>query len=219
MLKELSAKIQEILSSEKPALSAQESAALQNALMACSKSTAKALSEMIRIEVNAAPCSLKIRMFDDIPKLFNPDDGTAAVLCNRIIGTFNGAIIISSSLSNIVRIAEIFLHKKHGYFKYLDSENMSVIKELSTILSGYYITALNELLKTSYTLGKPSLSVGSYKMIDKLATDMDMTSQNAKECFVLTFETDFFVAKRDIKMKTLLLLKKEDIERIAMKLR
>lgn len=209
MFEKISSLIRNAGSPDKMSLTNKELRALESKLNVCSENISNALFEMIRIKVNTSPSLIKVAPLKTIP-VFMGDDKNITVLYNGIIGTSNGSIMLSAPLADIIKISEIFLHKQHGYFKELNTENLSVIKELSTILAGYYITALNELTDGSYAVLKPALSVGSHGLTDKLIENIGMNPQSS-ETDVLIFGKDFFIESEQITIRALLLLKKDDV--------
>ena len=209
MFEKISSLIRNAGSPDKMSLTDKELRVLESKLNVCSGNISNALFEMIRIKVDTSPSLIKVTPLKNVPGLMGSDKNIT-VLYNGIIGTSNGSVMLSAPLNEIIKMSEIFLHKQHGYFKELNSENLSVIKELSTILAGYYITALNELTDGSYAILKPTLSVGSHGMADKLIENLNMNPESSK-IDVLIFEKDFFVESENITIRALLLLKKDDV--------
>ncbi|VVB60088.1 Uncharacterised protein [uncultured archaeon] len=218
MLESLSARLQKTFIPEKISVPESERRVLEDKLTVCSNNTAKALYQMINAKVDAFPAELRVAMIDEIPRLLNPYDVTTTVLSDKIIGTSNSLIILSAPLKDIVKIADIFLHKERGYFKDITNENVHVIKEFVNILAGYYATALNELLDTSYTTSEPFLSVDPYRVLEsdphKLVRNLGFCAAGEEESSALVFETDFNIPEYDVKMKITLLAGKEDAKNI-----
>jgi len=178
--------------------------------VSCSNQATKALSEMLNKKVNTISNSPKILLINKVPKSLNPKDVSTTILYTQLIDTIKGIIVISSSLKNILKIADIFLRKEPGYFKDLSDENIPVIKELANILAGHYVTALNNLLGIKYELSEPVLSVNPYRAIE----DFDFGPVYVEEIHVLMLKTSFNIVQERIKEDVVLLFKKEFIREL-----
>ena len=183
---------------------------LKNMWVSCSNQTAKALSEMLNKKVKTSSISPKVLLINKIPKLLNPRDVSTTILYMQLIDTVKGVIVISSPLKNILRMADIFLRKESGYFKDLSDENIPVIKELASVLAGYYVTALNNSFGTNYELSEPFLSVNPYRAIE----DFDFGPVYVEEIHVLMFKTSFNIAQEGIKKDIILLFREESTKEL-----
>ncbi len=179
----------------------------------CSGETARALSEMMNKKVSAAADSPKVLLINDVPKLLNSEDPATTLLFTRMSGAVEGIIIVSSTADNILKTADIFLHKPLGYFKNLSDENVSVIKELANIMAGYYITALNHILHATCDSSMPELSINPRRAIENFG----FGSVYTEEILVLTLKAKFEI-EGGIKEDILLLFKKNDIKKILERL-
>lgn len=219
MFEGLSSRIEGTFSPGKISISDSQLRIIGDALTVCSNNIAKALSDMIKTSVDAALPSAKVISVSDIPEMLGSRGSPAAVMSNRIIGTSHGVIIMSSSLRDILRIADIFLHKQRGYFTELNGENISVIREFSDIVAGYYITALNGLLDAGYKLSASSIMIDPYRVIEKdsyrIIRDLGLCADSVEESNALVFETDFCIPEYGINMRTILLFKKEDVRNMV----
>ncbi len=218
MLESLSARLQKTFVQERISVPARALRVLEDKLTVCSNKTARAVYMMINVKADAFPAALRTVTADEIPNLLNSHDVTTTVLSDKIIGTANSIVVLSAPLKDIVKIADIFLHKQRGYFKDITNENVHVIKEFVNILAGYYATALNELLDTNYTTSEPSLSIDPYRVLEndphKLIRNLGFGSAGEDESSALVFETDFSIPEYDIKMKITLLSGKEDVKKM-----
>jgi len=212
MFEKLSFLIPKKTLSEDTPLSGTDLRILENKLNVCSGNISRAMFEMIGLKVSVLPSIITVASLKNIPN-YADSDNNIVILYNGIIGTSNGSVMLSAPINSILKMAEIFLHKQHGYFEELNAENLSVIKEFSIILAGYYITALNELTNLSYAVHKPSLSVGSHGLMAKMMDNLNMALESA-EVEVLLFGNDFYIESEDVKLRMLLLLKKEDALKI-----
>lgn len=187
-----------------------EKAILTDMMADCSNKTAKALSEMIQQYVDVAGVSSGVLLINDVPKLMNPENIASLILFTKLRGKMNGAIMISATIKNMLKMADIFLHKPLGHFKDLSDENASVIKELGNILAGYYITALNRALQTNYASGTPILSINPHRAIEEIGLGPVYT----KKIYVLVLEANLRVDKENINENITILFKKESTEKI-----
>ncbi len=175
----------------------------------CSKKASEALSEMINLKVNMTSTSLNILPINDVPKLLNPEDVSTVLLYTKLSGLAYGTIIISAPSENILRMADIFLHKPKGYFRDFSAENVSVIKELANIIAGYYITALNHLLRTTYASSDIALSINPRRAIEEFGFGSIYT----EDIPVLMLKASLEI-EGGIKEDATILFKKKDISKI-----
>jgi chemotaxis protein CheY-P-specific phosphatase CheC len=188
-----------------------ESNILKNMWVSCSNKTAKAFSEMINRKVNVSSTSLKIVLINEVPQLLNLEDITTTVVFMQLLGSIKGVLILSSPLKNILKIADIFLHREPGHFKDLSDENLPVIKELASILAGYYATTLNKIFDTNYQLSTPFLYVNPYRAIERFG----FGSVYKEEIRVLSFKASFDIAQEGIKNDIILLFREDSTEKIV----
>ena len=214
MLNELSSLLKGKFSSEKTQLSDDELHNVEKKLVVCSKDIIKAVLEMINLDVNITKCSLSVVKFHDVPKQLNIYDESVVMIYNGIVGADGGTIIVYAPVNEMARITEIFLHKERGYFRDLSDENISVIKEFSTIVADYYITALNSMSGSKYAISKPSLSTGLYKVRLKIKEHVSINSSDIEQNYFLAFQTDFCIGKNAMNLNTLLLLSTDDVKKL-----
>lgn len=191
-----------------------EEEVLKSMMIDCSKKTANALSEMINMPINLSSTSLDILLINTLPEQMNPEDITTTVLYTPLKGSIKGVIVMSASLRNMLHMADIFLHKPKGYFKDLNDQNISVIKELTNILTDYYITALNSALHTNYRSSTPELSINPHRAIEEFG----LGSVYADEIYVLVLKTEFAINQENIKETIFILFEKNEIKKILEKL-
>lgn len=183
---------------------------LKKMWISSSDKTTKALSEMINRKVDVTSTSLKILLINEVPKLLNPSNITTTLVYIQLIGAIKGVIIISSTLKNMLKMADILLHKELGYFKDLSDENIPVIKELGNILAGYYVTALNDLLGIKYEFSDPSLSINPYRMIEELG----FGPVYKENIYVLMFKATLNIGQERIKKDIVLLFRRESLKEL-----
>lgn len=188
---------------------------LEKALKAGSDNAAKALSNMTGAKTEYSPKPLQIRAIKDVLDFLNIYDTNTIILPTKIVGTDKSTIVLSASLDSILKLSSIFLHKDFSYFKSINSENASTIKEISDILAGYYVSELNRLLNSNYTIFSPPLLVNPYRVIeiDAHKTIEALDLMNGAD-HAMVFRTDYKIPKFDILLKDILLLRNKDSEKI-----
>lgn len=187
-----------------------ESKLLKKMWSSCSELAAKALKEMINREVKVSSSVLKVLLLNEVPKLLNPEEISTTIFFIKLKDEINGVILLSSSLKDMLRMADIFLKKEKGYFKDLSDENLPILKELTNILSGYFINALQKLFEAKYILSEPFLSVNPFRAIEEFG----FGQVYKEEIYTLVFSSEFEIPEEKIKQKIVLLFKSEDAEKI-----
>lgn len=210
MLDGLSGRLQKLFAHNATFVPKAEAKILESMWISCSRKTARALSETINSRVEVGAGSLEVLLINSVPKLLNPHSLETIVLWNKIVGSAGGVVVISSSLRDILGLADILLHKERGYFRDLSRENTSVIKELGDMLAGYSITALNEILGTTYALSEPKLSVNPYRAIESF----ELGKVYTEEIYVLVFRSRLEAAGENIRLDNMMLFKKENARKI-----
>lgn len=187
-----------------------EQEALADMMKRCTEEAAKALSEMISRKVDIASTAAEVMQINNVPKRMNPNDVTTTVLFTKLSGALKCVVVISSTLKNILKMADIFLHKESGYFKDLSEENISVIKEFANIITGYYVSALNAALGVKYALIAPALSVNPHRAIE----EFDFGSIYTEKIGVLLLEANIRVPADGIDEKIIIVFRAKDMRRI-----
>ena len=191
-------------SSEKGgSLSKAERKKLNSVWISCSAKAVKALTQTLGREVELKSFSTKFMLINDVPNLLNPEDITTTIVWMRVVGEINGVIVLCSSLSNIMKLADILLHKEIGHFKDLSEENMTVINELGNVVAGYYMDTLVKLFNLQ--LEKPKLSVNPYRAIEFFG----LGEVYRGKINVLLFESDFSIPQHTIDGEVILLFREE----------
>jgi chemotaxis protein CheY-P-specific phosphatase CheC len=193
-------------------LSKVERKKLNDLWISCSANAVKALSQTLSREVELKSFSTKFMLINDVPKLMNPEDITTTVVWMRIGGEIGGVIVLCCSLSSMLKLADMLLHKEIGYFKDLSDENMAVINELGNIVAGYYMDTLVKLF--SLKLEKPSLSTNPHKAIEFFG----LGEVYREKIDVLLFESSFSIPEHTIEGKVILLFREELKEMILPRL-
>ncbi len=211
MLENLTADIQRIFAHKDVSLPQAQANIIGDMWISCSNETAKALSETISSKVKVKSASLDILLINSVPRLLSPDNTATIVLWTKTIGSASGVVILSSTLKDMLALADRLLKKERGYFKDLSKENTSVIKELADLIAGYFVTALNKMLNTTYGLSPPNLSVNPYRAIEEFGLGKVYT----EEVRVLMLKAGFIIIEEGIKLDMIVLFRKENMEKIV----
>jgi len=191
-----------------------EEETLNNMMSEFSKETANALSAMINKKVELSSASSKITLINDIPRLLNPEGSATTMIFTKLSGGIRCVVVLSSTLKNITKLANLLLHKPEGYFEKLGTENTSAIKELADILIGYYITGLNHALNAEYHSTMPIISLNPVRSIEEFGFGPIYTEQ----IHVLMLKASFSIPEENIKKEMTIIFKKESLERLFEKL-
>lgn len=178
------------------------------------KSMITALSEMTRREVKTDSYSFRKILANNVPKYLNPKELSFLMSYVKISGAFNGVIVIASTLRDILKLVDILLHRKIGYYKALDEENLPVVKELTNILQGYYFTSVSNIFGDEVKWGKTFVSTNAFRALE----DFDLGRIYVEEIDVMMFEAAITVKDEKSGFKAVLLFKEEDIRKILDKL-
>ena len=178
------------------------------------KNMASALSEMIRKDVKIVSCSLRRIWVNMVPKFLNPQEVSFLMVYTKILRNLNGVIAFTSSLKNILKIIDILLHKKIGYYNALSQENLPVIKELGNVLNGYYLTSLSNIFGNEISWEYPRISTNAYRVIE----DFEFNHIYIQKIYVLMFNGKLSIDYAKIRFQMLLLLKEESARKLLDKL-
>jgi chemotaxis protein CheC len=159
----------------------------------------QALSKTLNKNVTLKSTQTRVGTLKEIPKLLNPDQLAIAVVTVRIKGIINGVIFVFAEQKDMIAFADILLRKKIGTSKNLDETNISVIKELGNLLSGYYAEDFIKLIEASISLQKPDFGFNEYRAIEKTG----LGKVYAQEINVLMFESEFTLEVEGFKARVL----------------
>ena len=161
-----------------------------------------ALSQTLSKKASISNVFVDILKLGEVPSILNPDNSYTGVVWGEISGVFNGVVVLSAEVKHILMLAEYLLHKPKGFFKDLSDENVSVIKEVTNIIAGYYIDSLNFFFDKGLVLGKVNLSVNSFKAVEFFG--LGKTYDESNEVFVLEnkFKIEGVVSKTFIITKS-----------------
>jgi chemotaxis protein CheY-P-specific phosphatase CheC len=111
----------------------------------------------------------KLKMFslqlNSIPKKMNPKDVKTVVVWN-VIKDPRSVVAISSKSDNVLKFADMLLHKEIGFYKGLSDENVGVICEVENIISGYFVDTFTKILNDKIITEEPQFSVNPSKSIE-----------------------------------------------------
>lgn len=174
------------------------------------KETCEALSKMIRKDVKISSVSVRRIWINQVPRLLNPKEVSFTLISTKIFGKINGVILLACSLKDILKLAELLLHKEIGYYKALDEENLPVIIELTNVLQGYYISYLVKLFGAEISWSSPSLYTNAYRAIE----EFDFGPIYIEKIYAHMLNANFEVKSEKISFKMLLLFKDSEIKKV-----
>jgi len=182
---------------------------LKKVWISSTEKAAKALSEMIQRDVKVVSTSFRITLLNNLPKLINSRRVTTTIVYNQIKDDIKGVMLLSSSLRGILKLVEILLHKKIGYYKVLSDENIPVIRELWNVVSGYYLSFLVKLFERGLSWERPTISTNPGRAIE----NFNFGPVYKKKIYVLTFSSVIAIP-REVAVQIVLLFKKESMDKL-----
>ncbi len=178
------------------------------------KAVVDALSKMTRKDIKIIKCSFKKVRANRVPIFLNPKELSFFLSYNKITGAINGVVAIACSLEDILKLADILIHKKIGYYTALSEENLPVIRELTNILQGYYLTSLLNIFGTEINWEGPFISTNAYRAVE----DFDFGPIYIEKIYVFMFYAKLLFKDEKIKFQALLFFKDVDIRQLLDKI-
>ncbi len=184
-----------------------DSKLMENALMGmwitCSNNAIKAISGTMQKEAEIKSQSIKRMSLKDVPKFLDSDSHKSTIVWMQLKGEVEGAILMSFSVDDILKLENILLHKKVEYFQTLSEENTVVIKELAKIIAYFYMEELVKLF--DFKLKDPSLSTSPYRVPEFLG----MGDTENDSIGVLALEALMNIPQEDISVNVFLLFRED----------
>lgn len=169
-----------------------------------------AFSKTINKEIEIVKNTVKIISVKELSELLKASSLESTVSWNRISGGIYGAFLLSATAGDILKLADILLHKETGHFKDLNNENVSVITTVTTLIADYYMDTLVNLFGKKIKLEKAHLSTNVYKATEYFV-DKDAYDKNED---LLIFETDFLIPENNFNGKTILFFLEKSVKKI-----
>lgn len=149
----------------------------------------QALASTLGSAVILKSSETRMGILKEIPSLLNPAQSAVTVVTIKLKGTVSGVIFVFANQSDMLGFADMLLHKAVGTSKNLDDSNISVIKELGNILSGYYVEAFIKMIGSDVKMSIPEIGFNEFRVIEK--TGFGNVYQD--DINVLMFESEFCI--------------------------
>lgn len=118
---------------------------------------ATALSQLVGKRILITVPQASVIPLKDIPKLVGDPNTLVAGLFLTILGDATGKILLLLPRESAVNLADMLLKQPMGSSKILSELGHSAIKEAGNILTGAYLSALNEFLGMLLLISVPTL--------------------------------------------------------------
>ena len=118
---------------------------------------ATALSQLLRKRISITVPQASVISLAQIPHLVGDPDTLVAGLILSILGDATGKILLLFPRDSALRLADMLLKQPEGTSKILSEMGHSAIKESANILTGAYLSALNEFLGMLLLISVPTL--------------------------------------------------------------
>jgi chemotaxis protein CheC len=154
---------------------------------------ATALSQLLGKRINITVPNATIVPLAEIPLLMGDPNTLVAGLTLSILGDATGKIILLFPRDSALHLADMLLKQPVGTSKILNEMGHSAIKEAGNILTGAYLSALNEFLGMLLLISVPTL------VFDMAGALLSTITQGMEEGVkVICIETKFIDAQEVI---------------------
>ncbi len=154
---------------------------------------ATALSQLLGKRINITVPNATILPLSEIPLLMGDPNTLVAGLTLSILGDATGKIILLFPRDSALHLADMLLKQPVGTSKILNEMGHSAIKEAGNILTGAYLSALNEFLGMLLLISVPTL------VFDMAGALLSTITQGMEEGVkVICIETKFIDAQEVI---------------------
>ncbi len=147
---------------------------------------ATALSQLLRKKILITVPKANILAFSDVPKLMGDPNTLVAGLVLNILGDATGKILLLFPRDSALHLADLLLKQQVGTSQILTEMGHSAIKEAGNILTGAYLSALNEFLGMLLLISVPTLV---FDMAGALLTTITQGMEDVTK--VICIETQF----------------------------
>ncbi|MGH7738505.1 MAG: chemotaxis protein CheC [bacterium] len=118
---------------------------------------ATALSQLLGKRINITVPNATVLSLSEIPQLMGDPNTLVAGLTLSILGDATGKILLLFPRDSALHLADMLLKQPVGTSKILNEMGHSAIKEAGNILTGAYLSALNEFLGMLLLISVPTL--------------------------------------------------------------
>lgn len=147
---------------------------------------ATALSQLLRKKIYITVPNAVIIPLADVPRLVGDPNTLVAGLTISILGDATGKILLLFPRDSALNLADMLLKQPIGTSKILTEMGHSAIKEAGNILTGAYLSALNEFLGMLLLISVPTLV---FDMAGALLTTITQGLEDTTK--VISIETRF----------------------------
>lgn len=174
----------------------------------------KSLIDLTGLNLDIQVPDVRLADFRDLPAIFGSEDKMIAAISQETQGDINASLFIgfdSSSveilLSNMSKKLEVF-NKDDVKFFDLTDDHLSMVNEVGSILTGSYISAIADFIKSRTSLSAPTIAID---MAGAILSQVLCTTVNSDER-VLLIGTNLCVDGAVINAKIVLLPKEGALE-------
>ncbi|MCX8178730.1 MAG: hypothetical protein N3D75_02805 [Candidatus Aenigmarchaeota archaeon] len=150
----------------KPDITSSEKELIKKALAIASKNSFSALSQTLSKKIKTLKSEVDILSIKDLIQTFYPYTDKPIVTWVKVENRIQNTIFVLSRENDILRLADVALHKDYGFYKSLSDENVSVIKQICDLIIGYFIDAEIKLFADNFEQSRPELSVNPARAVE-----------------------------------------------------
>ena len=154
---------------------------------------ATALSQLLGKKIHITVPKANVLPLSEVPKLVGEPNTLVAGLTLSILGDATGKIIVLFPRDSALHLADLLLKQPVGTSKILSEMGHSAIKEAGNILTGAYLSALNEFLGMLLLISVPTLV---FDMAGALLATVTQGMEDVTK--VICIETKFIDANQAI---------------------
>jgi len=147
---------------------------------------ATALSQLLGKRIHITVPRANVLALSQVPNLVGDPQTLVAGLTLSILGDATGKIVLLFPRDSALRLADMLLKQPVGTSKILNEMGHSALKEAGNILTGAYLSALNEFLGMLLLISVPSLV---FDMAGALLSTVTQGMEDATK--VICIETKF----------------------------
>ncbi len=147
---------------------------------------ATALSQLIKRRVWVTVPRVRVASLEQVATLISPLDVVAGVL-TPFLGDITGRAMVVFAKSETLHLVDILLSRERGETKLLSELESSAFKEVSSILTCSYLTALSNFLGFLILPSVPNMAVD---LAPAILTSLSVNMRDSWDC-VICMDTEF----------------------------
>ncbi len=177
---------------------------------------ATALSQLVKKKVWVTVPKVRVITLEEVAELVSPPDVVAGVLTS-FLGDITGRAMVLFPKGEALYLVDILLSREKGKSKLLSELEASAFKEVSSILTCSYLTALSNFLGFLVLPSIPSMAVD---LAPAILTSLSVSMRDSWDCvFCMDTEFDFEEEGRILRGYFLLMPDPESLRSILRALR